>query len=226
MMMTNYMDLLAANSPWNLILFMVIPVAAAEAMVAAEFYMLYRKDDSTQTWQKISKALGIFSGIYFAAVVVYLIAAVIPSLHWRGIIDEIAIFFYLLGIFPLGAITLLELGAIGRSLSERERMRKHFQFLIGFLIVSHIAMIFGMANPTLSGWRPSPADMPMNMNHTDMGHMDRACSGRWQSSGASDEDWYCPRSGASPNRCPGWDSSAQQDMPRNHYHHNNMSREY
>ena len=158
MMMTNYMDLLAANSPWNLILFMVIPVAAAEAMVAAEFYMLYRKDDSTQTWQKISKALGIFSGIYFAAVVVYLIAAVIPSLHWRGIIDEIAIFFYLLGIFPLGAITLLELGAIGRSLSERERMRKHFQFLIGFLIVSHIAMIFGMANPTLSGWRPSPAE--------------------------------------------------------------------
>lgn len=26
MVMTNYMDLLAANQPWNLILFMVIPV--------------------------------------------------------------------------------------------------------------------------------------------------------------------------------------------------------
>lgn len=39
MMMTNYMDLLAANQPWNLLLFMVIPVGLAEALVATEFYL-------------------------------------------------------------------------------------------------------------------------------------------------------------------------------------------
>ena len=38
MVMTNYMDLLAANQPWNLILFMVIPVVLAESLVATEFY--------------------------------------------------------------------------------------------------------------------------------------------------------------------------------------------
>lgn len=41
MTMTNYMDLLAVNSPWNLIFFMVIPVVAAEALVAAKFYTLF-----------------------------------------------------------------------------------------------------------------------------------------------------------------------------------------
>ena len=34
MNMTHYMELLAVNQPWNLILYMVIPVALAEALVA------------------------------------------------------------------------------------------------------------------------------------------------------------------------------------------------
>ncbi len=42
MVMTNYMDLLAANQPWNLILFMVVPVVLAESLVATEFMMAYR----------------------------------------------------------------------------------------------------------------------------------------------------------------------------------------
>ena len=43
MSMTAYMALLAANQPWNLILFMVIPVACAETLVASEFFVLYGK---------------------------------------------------------------------------------------------------------------------------------------------------------------------------------------
>ena len=34
MNMTHYMELLATNQPWNLIMYMVIPVALAEALVA------------------------------------------------------------------------------------------------------------------------------------------------------------------------------------------------
>ena len=41
MSMTAYMALLAANQPWNLILFMVIPVACAATLVASEFFVLY-----------------------------------------------------------------------------------------------------------------------------------------------------------------------------------------
>ena len=63
MIMTNYMDLLAANSPWNLILFMVIPVVAAEALVAAEFYALFLGEGKNAGWRKFEKRLGIFAGV-------------------------------------------------------------------------------------------------------------------------------------------------------------------
>lgn len=39
MNMTHYMELLATNQPWNLIMYMVIPVALAEALVATEFFL-------------------------------------------------------------------------------------------------------------------------------------------------------------------------------------------
>ena len=39
MSMTNYMELLMTNQPWNLIMFMVIPVGLAECLVATEFYI-------------------------------------------------------------------------------------------------------------------------------------------------------------------------------------------
>lgn len=171
MMMTNYMELLATNSPWNLIFFMVIPVVLAEAMVAAEFYILYKKEEGSEKWQKISRVLGIVAGIYFTVVVAYLSIAVLPYIQWRGIIDVAAIAFYVLGVVPLGAIALLELGVIGKALSAADRMRRHFQLLIGFLVVSHVAMVFGMVNPSLGGWHGSPHNMPMNHRGTYMHHM-------------------------------------------------------
>ena len=39
MPMTHYMELLATNQPWNLILFMAIPVVLAETVVITEFGM-------------------------------------------------------------------------------------------------------------------------------------------------------------------------------------------
>ena len=38
--MTNYMEILGSNQPWNMILFMLIPVGLAEALVATEFFCL------------------------------------------------------------------------------------------------------------------------------------------------------------------------------------------
>ena len=66
MSMTAYMALLAANQPWNLILFMVIPVACAETLVASEFFVLYGKathgDAAQSTFaEKLTKYLGFFN---------------------------------------------------------------------------------------------------------------------------------------------------------------------
>ena len=43
MNMTHYMELLAANQPWNLIIYMLIPVALAEALVATEFFVVFKR---------------------------------------------------------------------------------------------------------------------------------------------------------------------------------------
>ncbi|WP_281697040.1 DUF6803 family protein [Acidaminococcus massiliensis] len=158
MVMTNYMDLLAANQPWNLILFMVIPVVLAESLVATEFYTTYYNGKAAG-WKTWNHWLGIAAGVYFALVVLYLLVNVVPGIHWKGWADQLAIVAYLLGIVPLGAIALMELGITGKHLTDQQRTLRHFGLLIGFLVVSHVAMVFGMVDPTITGWQPMPAQM-------------------------------------------------------------------
>ena len=42
--MTHYMELLSLNQPYNLILYMVIPMGLAELLVAMEFFTMYHMD--------------------------------------------------------------------------------------------------------------------------------------------------------------------------------------
>lgn len=149
MNMTNYMELLMTNQPWNIIGYMVIPVALAEALVATEFFTVYHRNGSPGAWRTWNKWLGIVLGFYFLAVVLKLAVTALPHLHWRGPADVIAVWSYLAGVIPLFSIALLELGLIGRGKSADEKMKLHFTLLILFLIVGHVAMIFGMVDPAL-----------------------------------------------------------------------------
>ena len=164
MMMTNYMEVLMSNQPWNLIAFMVLPVAMAELLTAAERCILARPEQSAG-WKRLSHGLGIALGLYFLGVFLYFVLHILPGNTLRGWIDELAIAAYLAGVLPLGAIALQELGLFGGPAAKRQW--HHILLLISFLVVSHIAMIFGMVDPTLSGWQPP---MPQTeMQH--MGHM-------------------------------------------------------
>ena len=149
MSMTNYMELLMTNQPTNLILFMVIPVGLAEFLVATEFYSLYYRNEKNIFWKKINKILGVIAGIYFSIIFLYIVTQILPQIQWRGWVDVVAVISYLCGIFPLLSITLLELGILGKNFSENKKIRVHFLLLIGFLIVSHVAMIFGMVDPQI-----------------------------------------------------------------------------
>jgi hypothetical protein len=164
------MELLASNQPWNLILFMVIPVGLAEALVATEFFTVYLKDQQKSAWRSWNKCLGIAVGFYFTGVFLYLIFNVVPTIEWRGFADVLAVGAYLSGVIPLLSIALLELGVIGKGKSEREHMKLHFILLIGFLVVSHVAMIFGMVDPTITGWS-QPMNSGQMMNHDKMKSM-------------------------------------------------------
>lgn len=152
MQMTHYMELLATNQPWNLILFMAVPVILAETIAITELYILYTRDFGSIA-KKISRAAGIFVGIYFVGVFIYLFKnAVIPITaagQWRTFIDVIAVGSYLLGVVPLFGMTLLELKVIGKHRDDMERLKLHAVFVAIFLVVAHIAMIFGMLSPAV-----------------------------------------------------------------------------
>lgn len=150
--MTHYMELLATNQPWNLIIFMAIPVIFAEYIAVTELFILLGRGENQQL-RKANKIAGIIIGIYFTGVFFYLLFnAVIPLTvggGWRGIADVIAVGFYLLGIVPLGGLALMGLGVVGKNRDDQGQLKLHATFVAMFLVVAHIAMIFGMLNPTL-----------------------------------------------------------------------------
>ena len=152
MSMTHYMELLATNQPWNLLLFMAVPVILAETLAVSELAVLLNRGQSG-TVRTVNRWSGILAGAAFAVIFVYLMLnAVIPITaagEWRGPLDVVAVGFYLFGIVPLGGVALLELGVIGRGLQGKQRLGFHAALVGLFLITAHIAMIAGMLDPAL-----------------------------------------------------------------------------
>ncbi len=50
---------------------------------------------------------------------------------------------------PLAGIALLELRVLGRGQNQMEKLKLHAIFVGIFLVVAHIAMIFGMIDPSI-----------------------------------------------------------------------------
>ncbi|MBX4260182.1 permease [Clostridium estertheticum] len=162
MNMTHYMALLTDNQPWNLIIFMALPVIMAEALTISEFFIIFNKikQGGIRTFNKF---VGIFDGFYFTGIFIYLfITAVIPlstSGGWHTWVDVIAVGFYLSGVIFLLPIALMELGIIFNKKTLDEKMKIHFILISGFLVVAHIAMIFGMVNPEIINKMPGMPGM-------------------------------------------------------------------
>jgi len=180
------MELLSLNQPYNLILFMVIPVGLTELLVAMEFLTMYHMDSGKNAgFKAVGKFAGIVLGVYFTALVIYFMAKIYPSIKWRGYADVIAVYSYLISVIPLLGIALLELNLIYKNASEKAKLKLHFCLLIFALIVAHVAMIFGMVDPTITGYKAEngemgmhmnmpmnmPADMPMHDHHNMMQNM-------------------------------------------------------
>ena len=162
--MTHYMELLSLDQPYNLILYMVIPMGLAELLVAMEFLTMYHMDSGKNAGYKaVGKFAGIVLGVYFTALVIYFLAKIYPTIKWRGYADVIAIYSYLIGVIPLLGIALLELNLIYKNASQKAKLKLHFCLLIFFLIVGHVAMIFGMVDPTITGYKAENGAMDMQM---------------------------------------------------------------
>lgn len=152
MSMTHYMELLATNQPWNLLIFMAVPVILAETVAVTELYLLFTRRFGGIV-HTLNRLAGALVGVYFVGVFVHLVQnAVIPLTTtggWRGPADIIAVGFYLAGVVPLFGLTLIELNILKRNTSNEEKLKLHAIFVAIFLIVAHIAMIFGMLDPAI-----------------------------------------------------------------------------
>jgi hypothetical protein len=169
MNMTHYMELLAVNQPWNLLIFMAIPVVLAETLAITELYLLFTRN-FTGWVHSLNRAAGITVGIYFVGVIAYLMnTAVLPITQageWRTLIDVIAVGCYLIGGLPLIYIALLELGLVNAGASAEGKRKVHAICVALFLVFGHIAMIAGMLDPSLLGHAADTTqDMPMMHNH-------------------------------------------------------------
>ena len=160
MNMTHYMELLAVNQPWNLLIYMAIPIVLAETVAITELYLLYTRDYNGPV-RSLNRAASILVGLYFAGIFFYLLFnAVIPITRtgsWRGPADVIAVLSYLAGVIPLLGMALIDLGIIAKNRDDHSRMGLHAQMVGLFLVVGHIAMIFGMLDPAVLGSTQAPS---------------------------------------------------------------------
>ena len=153
--MTHYMELLAVHQPRNLLLFMAIPVVLAETLAITELVILFARS-ATPAWVRTtSRIAGLIAGPVMLAIFLHLLVnAVVPLTltgGWRGPADVIAVMFYLAGVIPLVGITLVELGLIGTD--PASALKWHATFIAIFLVVAHVAMIFGMLDPAVLGYQ-------------------------------------------------------------------------
>lgn len=159
MNMTHYMELLADNQPWNLLIFMAIPVVLAETLAITELYILFTRKVQGAMHQ-INRMAGIIVGLYFIGVIVYLMKnAVLPLTaagEWRTIIDVVAVLSYLISGLPLIWIALQELHLVNKHLGQEAKLKVHAICVALFLVFGHVAMIAGMMDPGLLGYQGSP----------------------------------------------------------------------
>lgn len=180
MSMTHYMGLLMENSPWNLIVFMAVPVILAETIAITELVLLYAR----HPWKHaaaLNRGCSYLAGLTMTGIACYLIfAAVIPLTRageWRGWIDVLAVFAYLAGALPLAALAVINLSAPKDEDGAHRHRGLKIVCVAVFLVVSHVAMIFGMADPALGGYEApatehhmthmmgAPEDHSMHIEH-------------------------------------------------------------
>lgn len=178
--MTHYMELLSLHSPWFLILFMLVPMVLAETILASGAFSLLYKDHRSEKWDSLSHICGIILGVFFIIATVYIVTSYVPTIQWRGPIDMVSIWAYVLGVIPAVLILLQELGIIFKNQDSTSKIKNHIVLMILFVLFTHLAMVFGMADPKLAGYVPTQQEMQMHdnmqmdmnmpMDHSQMNH--------------------------------------------------------
>lgn len=178
MLMTQYMSLLMANSPYNLIFFMVVPMVIAETIAITEIFLLFSSKPLLKV-HSLNSICTFISGIVMLVLVfLFIKELVLPANEqnlWKGWIDYASVLLFMVAVIPLVLMSLLQVNLIFRKANKRTKMAVKIVLLSIYLVTSHAAMVFGMLDPAL-GMTDTPKvietlnmrHMSMNMEHDSM----------------------------------------------------------
>lgn len=178
MLMTQYMSLLMANSPYNLIFFMVVPMVIAETIAITEIVLLFSSKPLLKV-HSLNSICTFISGIVMLVLgFLFIKELVLPANEqnlWKGWIDYASVLLFMVAVIPLVLMSLLQVNLIFRKANKRTKMAVKIVLLSIYLVTSHAAMVFGMLDPAL-GMTDTPKvietlnmrHMSMNMEHDSM----------------------------------------------------------
>ncbi len=178
MLMTQYMSLLMANSPYNLIFFMVVPMVIAETIAITEIVLLFSSKPLLKV-HSLNSICTFISGIVMLVLgFLFIKELVLPANEqnlWKGWIDYASALLFMVAVVPLVLMSLLQVNLIFRKANKRTKMAVKIVLLSIYLVTSHAAMVFGMLDPAL-GMTDTPKvietlnmrHMSMNMEHDSM----------------------------------------------------------
>lgn len=178
MLMTQYMSLLMANSPYNLIFFMVVPMVIAETIAITEIILLFSSKPLLKV-HSLNSICTFISGIVMLVLgFLFIKWLVLPANEqnlWKGWIDYASALLFMAAVIPLVLMSLLQVNLIFRKVNKRTKMAVKIVLLSIYLVTSHAAMVFGMLDPAL-GLTDTPKvietlnmrHMSMNMEHDSM----------------------------------------------------------
>ena len=171
MLMTQYMSLLMANSPYNLIFFMVVPMVIAETIAITEIVLLFSSKPLLKV-HSLNSICTFISGIVMHVLVfLFIKELVLPANEqnlWKGWIDYASALLFMVAVVPLVLMSLLQVNLIFRKANKRTKMAVKIVLLSIYLVTSHAAMVFGMLDPALVMTDTPKVIETLNMRHMSM----------------------------------------------------------
>lgn len=171
MLMTQYMSLLMANSPYNLIFFMVVPMVIAETIAITEIVLLFSSKPLLKV-HSLNSICTFISGIVMLVLgFLFIKELVLPANEqnlWKGWIDYASALLFMVAVFPLVLMSFLQVNLIFRKANKRTKMAVKIVLLSIYLVTSHAAMVFGMLDPALGMTDTPKVIETLNMRHMSM----------------------------------------------------------
>lgn len=171
MLMTQYMSLLMANSPYNLIFFMVVPMVIAETIAITEIVLLFSSKPLLKV-HSLNSICTFISGIVMLVLgFLFIKELVLPANEqnlWKGWIDYASALLFMVAVVPLVLMSFLQVNLIFRKANKRTKMAVKIVLLSIYLVTSHAAMVFGMLDPALGMTDTPKVIETLNMRHMSM----------------------------------------------------------